>query len=78
MESGEGDGGNLNVSAQDKSNQSTIATEKGSLSQSDIDRMVQDEDEANESKDEAENGLENYRLTMRNTLTEDHGEVRKR
>ena len=48
------------------------------MSQSDVDRVVQDEDEANESKDEAENGLENYRLTMRNALSEAHGEVRKR
>ena len=57
------------VSAQDKSNQIPITDEKawpeGELSQSEIDRMVQeaenyrDEDEANESKDEAENGLEN-------------------
>merc|ERR1712209_111464 len=73
--------GILNVSAQDKStgksNQITIANEKGRLSQSEIDRMVQeaekyrDEDEANKSKIEAKNGLENYCFTMRNTLTEE-------
>merc|ERR1712136_305244 len=59
--------GILNVSAQDKStgksNQITITNEKGRLSQSEIDRMVQeaekyrDEDEANKSKIEAKNGL---------------------
>merc|ERR1712011_43721 len=49
----------------------------GRLSQSEIDRMVQeaekyrDEDEANKSKIEAKNGLENYCFTMRNTLTEE-------
>merc|ERR1711916_312476 len=74
-------GGILNVSAQDKStgksNQITITNEKGRLSQSEIDRMVQeaekyrDEDEANKSKIEAKNGLENYCFTMRNTLTEE-------
>merc|ERR1712144_113123 len=57
--------GILNVSAQDKStgksNQITITNEKGRLSQSEIDRMVQ----------EAENGLENYCFTMRNTLQEE-------
>merc|ERR1711880_36752 len=73
--------GILNVSAQDKStgksNQITITNEKGRLSQSEIDRMVQeaekyrDEDEANKSKIEAKNGLENYCFTMRNTLTEE-------
>jgi len=73
--------GILNVSAQDKStgksNQITITNEKGRLSQAEIDRMVQeaekyrDEDEANKSKIEAKNGLENYCFTMRNTLTEE-------
>merc|ERR1712031_99026 len=61
--------GILNVSAQDKStgksNQITITNEKGRLSQSEIDRMVQEaekyraEDEQNKSKIEAKNGLEN-------------------
>ena len=46
------------------------------LSQSEIDRMVQetekyrDEDDANESKYEAEKGLETLRVTVCNTLTE--------
>ena len=49
---------------------------EGKLSQSEFGRMVQeaekyrDEDEVNESKYEAENGLENYRFATRNTLTE--------
>jgi len=73
--------GILNVSAQDKStgksSQITITNEKGRLSQSEIDRMVQeaekyrDEDEANKVKIEAKNGLENYCFTMRNTLNEE-------
>merc|ERR1719446_1359016 len=73
--------GILNVSAQDKStgksNQITITNEKGRLSQSEIDRMVQEaekfraEDEANKCKIEAKNGLENYCFTMRNTLQEE-------
>jgi len=73
--------GILNVSAQDKStgksNQITITNEKGRLSQAEIDRMVQeaekfkDEDDANKSKVEAKNGLENYCFTMRNTLQEE-------
>jgi len=73
--------GILNVSAQDKStgksNQITITNEKGRLSQSEIDRMVQEaekyraEDEENKNKIEAKNGLENYCFTMRNTLQEE-------
>merc|ERR1712144_179300 len=73
--------GILNVSAQDKStgksNQITITNEKGRLSQSEIDRMVQEaekyraEDESAKVKIEAKNGLENYCFTMRNTLTEE-------
>mmetsp|Transcript_27619 Transcript_27619/g.51814 ORF Transcript_27619/g.51814 Transcript_27619/m.51814 type:complete len:648 (+) Transcript_27619:72-2015(+) len=73
--------GILNVSASDKStgksNQITITNEKGRLSQSEIDRMVQEaekfraEDEANKQKIEAKNGLENYCFTMRNTLNEE-------
>merc|ERR1712100_207140 len=73
--------GILNVNSQDKStgksNQITITNEKGRLSQSEIDRMVQEaeqyraEDEANKSKIEAKNGLENYCFTMRNTLQEE-------
>merc|ERR1712161_56222 len=59
------------------SNQITITNEKGRLSQSEIDRMVQEaekfraEDEENRSKIEAKNGLENYCFTMRNTLQEE-------
>merc|ERR1712190_427000 len=51
--------------------------EKGRLSQSEIDRMVQEaekyraEDESNRQKIEAKNGLENYCFTMRNTLQEE-------
>ena len=46
------------------------------MSQAEIDRMVSEaeqykaEDEAKESKVEAENGLETYCFTMRNTLQE--------
>merc|ERR1712151_1284269 len=73
--------GILNVSAQDKStgksNQITITNEKGRLSQSEIDRMVQEaekyraEDEQNKQKIEAKNGLENYCFQMRITLSDD-------
>merc|ERR1712209_303862 len=54
-----------------------MGNEKGRLSQAEIDRMVQEaekyraEDEANKSKIEAKNGLENYCFTMRNTLQEE-------
>jgi len=73
--------GILNVSAQDKStgkqNQITITNEKGRLSQADIDRMVEEaekykaEDDANKSKIEAKNGLENYCYSLKNTLQEE-------
>merc|ERR1711871_1786339 len=73
--------GILNVSAQDKAsgktNQITITNEKGRLSQSEIDRMVQEaekykaEDEANKEKIEAKNGLENYCFQMRNSMDGD-------
>jgi len=73
--------GILNVSAQDKAsgkvNQITITNEKGRLSQSEIDRMVQEaekykaEDEVLKGKTEAKNGLENYCFSMRNTLTDE-------
>merc|ERR1711869_4437 len=49
----------------------------GRLSQAEIDRMVSEaekyraEDEANKSKIEAKNGLENYCFTMRNALNEE-------
>merc|ERR1719352_1274657 len=51
--------------------------EKGRLSQAEIDRMGQEagkfraEDEANKTKIEAKNALENYCFTMRNTLQEE-------
>jgi len=73
--------GILNVSACDKStgksSKITITNEKGRLSQSDIDRMVQEaekykaEDEANKEKIEAKNSLENYCFTLRNSLQEE-------
>ena len=73
--------GILNVSAQDKStgksNQITTTNENGRLSQSEIDRMVQEaekyatEDATLKEKVEAKNGLENYCFTMRNTLAEE-------
>jgi len=73
--------GILNVSAQDKasgkSNQITITNEKGRLSQTDIDRMVNEaekyksEDNAHKEKIEAKNGLENYCYQMRQTLEEE-------
>merc|ERR1719462_988435 len=73
--------GILNVSAADKSTgkseQITITNEKGRLSQSEIDRMVQEaekyaeEDAANKSKIEAKNGLENYCYSLKNTLEEE-------
>merc|ERR1711988_1403438 len=72
--------GILNVSAADKStgkSQSiTITNEKGRLSQSEIDRMVEEaekfkaEDDAHKQKIEAKNGLENYCYSMKNTLDE--------
>merc|ERR1712013_508376 len=73
--------GILNVSAQDKStgksSQITITNEKGRLSQSEIDRMVNEaekyaaEDQANKERIEAKNGLENYCYSLRNTLQEE-------
>merc|ERR1712187_819886 len=73
--------GILNVSAQDKAsgktNQITITNEQGRLSQSEIDRMVQEaekyraEDEQNKQKIEAKHGLENYCFPLRHTLSDD-------
>merc|ERR1712199_135984 len=60
-----------------KSNQITITNEKGRLSQSEIDRMVQEaekfraEDESAKLKIEAKNGLENYCFSLRNSLSEE-------
>merc|ERR1712115_124129 len=50
---------------------------KGRLSQSEIDRMVQEaekyrvEDEQNKAKIETKNGLENYCFSLRNSLSEE-------
>eukprot|EP00745_Piridium_sociabile_P040239 TRINITY_DN7681_c0_g1_i1.p1 TRINITY_DN7681_c0_g1~~TRINITY_DN7681_c0_g1_i1.p1 ORF type:complete len:539 (-),score=119.47 TRINITY_DN7681_c0_g1_i1:231-1787(-) len=73
--------GILQVSAVDKStgksNQITITNDKGRLSQSEIDRMVQEaekfkaEDEQNKERVESKNALENYCFTMRNTMGEE-------
>jgi len=70
--------GILNVSAADKSSgksQSiTITNEKGRLSESEIQRMVDEaekykaEDESNKMKIEAKNGLENYCFNLRNSM----------
>ena len=72
--------GIFSVSAVDKStgktNRVTITNEKGRLSQSDIDRMVQQaeqykaEDEANKVRIEAKNNLEQYCYNVRNSLME--------
>lgn len=73
--------GILNVSAVEKSSgksqQITITNEKGRLSQSEIDRMVQEaekfkaQDEEVKAKVEARNGLENYLFQVRNSVRED-------
>ena len=70
--------GILNVSAVEKStgkeNKITIKNEKGRLSADEIERMVQEaekfkaEDEANKSRIEAKNQLENYTFSVRNSL----------
>jgi len=72
--------GILNVSAKDtstgKEQAITITNEKGRLSQSEIDRMVEEaekyksEDDANKVKIEAKNNLENYCFNMKNSLDE--------
>ena len=57
---------------------------KRKLSQSEVDRTVQDaeksrdEDEVNESKHEAESGLEKFRVNMRITQTEGNPQGRSR
>ncbi|GAX82055.1 hypothetical protein CEUSTIGMA_g9483.t1 [Chlamydomonas eustigma] len=70
--------GILNVSAEDKAsgvkNKITITNDKGRLSKSDIEKMVQEaerykaEDEVHKKKVEAKNSLENYAYNMRNTI----------
>ena len=73
--------GILNVSAVEKStgkeNKITIKNEKGRLSADEIERMVQEaekfkaEDEANKSRIEAKNQLENYTFSVRNSLRDE-------
>ena len=72
---------NLNVSAVEKStgkdNRITITNDKGRLSKEDIERMVdeanrfKEEDEANKSKVEAKNSLENYAFNVRNSINDE-------
>jgi len=73
--------GILNVSAEDKTtgnkNKITITNDKGRLSKDQIEKMVQEaekykaDDEANKSKVEAKNGLENYGYSLRNTIRDE-------
>jgi len=73
--------GILNVSATDKTTSKTskitITNDKGRLSKEDIDRLVREaekfknEDEANKSKIEAKNGLENYAYSLRNSIKDE-------
>jgi L1 cell adhesion molecule like protein len=73
--------GILNVSAVEKStnkeNKITITIDKGSLSQEEIERMVEEaekykaEDDANRHRVEAKNGLENYAYSMKTTLADE-------
>jgi len=61
----------------DKSEQITITSEKGRLSEEEIQRMVQEaeefeeEDKKSREKVEAKNSLENYVYSIRNTLNDD-------
>lgn len=73
--------GILNVKAQDKgtgnAQQITITSDKGRLSEEDIQRMVREAEESAEEdrllkeKVEARNSLENYVYSVRNTLNDD-------
>jgi L1 cell adhesion molecule like protein len=73
--------GILNVSAVEKStgkeNKITIKNEKGRLSADEIEKMVQEaekfkaEDEANKSRIEAKNQLENYTFSVHNSLNDE-------
>jgi len=73
--------GILNVSAVDKttgkSNKITITNDKGRLTQADIERMVAEaerfkgEDEAQRSRIEAKNGLENYAYGIKNSIRDE-------
>jgi heat shock 70kDa protein 1/2/6/8 len=72
--------GILNVSAEEKGtgkkNQITITNDKGRLSKSDIERMVNDaaqfeeQDKLQKERVDAKNGLENYAYSMKNTVSE--------
>ena len=72
--------GILNVSAEEKGtgkkNQITITNDKGRLSKSDIERMVNDaakfeaQDKEQRDRVEAKNGLENYAYSMKNTIAD--------
>jgi L1 cell adhesion molecule like protein len=72
--------GILDVSAAEKStgveNKITITNDKGRLSQAEIERMVDEaekyksEDEANRSRVEAKNGLENYAYNLKNAASD--------
>lgn len=73
--------GILNVSAEDKTagikNKITITNDKGRLSKTEIDRMVQDaekykqEDEDVKKRADARNALENYAYNMRTTVKDE-------
>merc|ERR1711908_114676 len=73
--------GILNVSAVEKSTgkeqKITIKNDKGRLSQEEVERMVAEaekykaEDEANASRIQAKNGLENYCYSMKNTMNDE-------
>jgi L1 cell adhesion molecule like protein len=72
--------GILNVRAEEKgtgkSQQITITNDKGRLSKSDIERMVNDaskfeeQDKQQRERVEAKNGLENYAFSMKNTIAD--------
>jgi L1 cell adhesion molecule like protein len=72
--------GILNVSAEEKGtgkkNQIVITNDKGRLSKSDIERMVNDaakfeaQDKLQRDRVEAKNGLENYSYSMKNTIAD--------
>merc|ERR1712093_81145 len=73
--------GILNVSAVEKStgreNKITITNDKGRLSSEEVERMVAEaekykaEDEANASRIQAKNGLENYAYNLKNTMDDE-------
>ncbi|RYY35334.1 molecular chaperone DnaK, partial [archaeon] len=73
--------GILNVSAVEKStgkeNRITITNDKGRLTKEDIERMVSEaerfkaDDEANRSRVEAKNSLENYAFNVRNSVADE-------